>query len=148
VSRAFTKDYTVRFGEIDHAGVMYYPAIFDRIHRAFEDFWPEVIGRNYARILDGDGIGFPLIDLQSSFTRPFRFGDTLRAEIGVVRVGTRSITFRVRLRAVGDDRVRAEARLVTAVIAMQTFRPVDLPAEYVAALQPYLLAPEPAGAPA
>jgi 4-hydroxybenzoyl-CoA thioesterase len=132
----------VRFGEIDHAGVMYYPAIFDRIHRAFEDFWPEVMGQSYAEILDRDGIGFPLIDTKSSFFRPFRFGDTVRAEIAVLRVGTKSITFRVRLRAAGDERVRVEAEMVNAVIAMDTFRAVPLPPLYAAALKPYVVGPE------
>ena len=140
MTRLFTKDYDVRFGEIDHAGVMYYPRIFDRIHRAFEDFWPEVMGKSYARVLDEDGIGFPLIDVQSTFTRPFRFGEVLRAEIGVVRIGRTSVTFRVRLRSAADDRVRAEARLVNGVVAMETFRPVELPAAYASALAPYLVA--------
>ncbi len=141
MTRAFTADYPVRFGEIDHAGVMYYPAIFDRIHRAFEDFWPEVMGKSYAEVLDGDGIGFPLIDVQSSFSRPFRFGQTMRVEICVVRVGNKSLTFRVRLRSAGEDTVYAEARLVTAVIRMGAFESTRLPAEYATALKPYLLGP-------
>ena len=142
MSRTFSHDYAVRFGEIDHAGVMYYPAIFDRIHRAFEDFWPEVVGKSYSGVLDVDGIGFPLIDVQSTFSRPFRFGETMRVEIAVARVGTKSLTFRVRLRAAGEDTIRAEAMLVTAVIAMESFRAVPLPESYAAALAPYLLATE------
>jgi acyl-CoA thioesterase FadM len=142
MTSVFTKDYAVRFGEIDHAGVMYYPAIFDRIHKAFEDFWPEVLGKTYAQVLGEDGVGFPLIDTKSPFRRPFRFGETRQVSIAVEAIGTKSVTFLVELRAQGDDRVRAQARMVNAVIAMETFRPVPLPAAHAAALAPYLVEPD------
>ncbi len=133
-----TQDYVVRFGEIDHAGIMYYPSIFDRIHRAFEDFWLAATGLSYAEILDGDGIGFPLIDLQSTFTRPYRFGETMRIRFGVLRIGTKSITFRVEL-CDDQDAVRATARIVTGVIDMATFTGTPLPERYRAWLEPYLV---------
>ena len=138
MSRAFTRDYPVRFGEIDHAGVMYYPALFDRIHQAFEDFWPDAIGKTYAQVLGEDGVGFPLIDTRTTFSAPFRFGETIRVGIDVARIGTRSGPFRVQLRAAGDDRLRAEARMVNGVVAMESFEPTPLPAAYAAALAPYL----------
>ncbi len=148
MTSVFTRDYAVRFGEIDHAGVMYYPALFDRIHKAFEDFWPEALGKTYAEVLGDDGIGFPLIDTKTTFSAPFRFGDTMRVAIDVVRIGTRSVTFRVRLGATGDERLRAEARMVNAVIAMESFRPVPLPAAYAEALGPYLVDPHVVESPA
>lgn len=137
----WTRTYPVRFGEIDHAGVMYYPAIFDRIHRSFEDFWGDVTGRSYADVLDGDGVGFPLVDVQASFKRPFRFGEQLTVTLDVVRIGTRSCTFRFRLGCPGDapERPRAEARLVTGVIAMGSFAPTALPDLHRALLLPHLL---------
>jgi acyl-CoA thioesterase FadM len=141
-----TQDYAVRFGEIDHAGVMYYPAIFDRIHRSFEDFWLAATGRTYAQILDGDGIGFPLIDVQSTFRRPFRFGDVMRVQTSVLRIGGKSLTFRVELRGAddGDGEARATARLVTGVIAMGRFEATPLPDRYRAWLAPYLVSePDP-----
>jgi 4-hydroxybenzoyl-CoA thioesterase len=138
--RSFARDYAVRFGEIDHAGVMYYPALFDRIHRVFEDFWEEALGRSYARILDHDRVGFPLVDVHAAFKKPYRFGDTLRAEVAVLRIGQRSVTFRVRLRGGGDQpdaAPRAEAELSTGVVDMGSFRPMPLPEEYRRVLEDY-----------
>ncbi len=139
-----TQDYVVRFGEIDHAGIMYYPSIFDRIHRAFEDFWLAATGLSYAQILDGDGVGFPLIDLQSTFRRPFRFGEVMRIEMSVLRIGNKSITFGVNLRG-GDEagEPRGHARLVTGVIAMDTMAATPLPDRYREWLTPYLSEPPP-----
>lgn len=138
MSQHFSASYPVRFGEIDHAGVMYYPSIFDRIHRAFEDFWPAVLGRSYAEVLETDGIGFPLVDVQASFRRPFRFGDQIEVGIAVARIGKTSLHFEVRLAGPGEDRPRATAVLVNAVISMETFKPMELPTSYVEALRPYL----------
>lgn len=134
----FVRRYKVRFGEIDHAGVMYYPAFFDRMHRAFEDFWEEAVDRTYAEVLDVDGVGFPVIDVRSSFRAPFRLGDVMRVEIDALRLGTRSVTFRYRLFEGEGDALRTEAVIVSAVIAMEDFAPRELPPRYRERLLRYL----------
>ena len=138
MSCSFVRTYTVRFGEIDHAGVMYYPTLFDRMHRAFEDFWEEALGKSYSEILDGDGIGFPLIDIHSTFKVPFRFGEQMQVTIDVARIGGRSLTFRYRLSLEGESSVRAQMEMVTGVIAMDSFESCPLPEAYRQALEPYL----------
>jgi len=138
--RIFTQRYKVRFGEIDHAGVMYYPAFFDRMHRAFEDFWEEALGRTYAQVLDVDGVGFPVVDVHSSFTAPFRLGDQMRVEIAALRLGRKSLTFQYRLFKGEETQARTVAEIVSGVIAMGSFKPIPLPDHYRAALLPYLVA--------
>ena len=142
MNKSFRKTYPVRFGEIDHAGVMYYPALFDRIHRAFEDFWAEAVGRSYAEVLLHDGVGFPLVDLQANFRKPFRFGDSVEVTMTVVDIGTRSVSFDVLLSGSGEDGARAQARLVTAVIDMDSFRPTALPEALAEAPRPFQAAPD------
>ncbi len=136
--RTFVQRYKVRFGEIDHAGVMYYPAFFDRMHRAFEDFWEEALGRTYREVLDIDGVGFPVVDIHSRFVAPFRLGDVMRVEISALRLGNRSVTFKYRLFKGDEDTVRTEAEIVSGVIAMESFTPQSLPDHYREALTPYL----------
>lgn len=138
--RRFVKRTKVRFGEIDHAGVMYYPAFFDRMHRAFEDFWEEAVGKTYAHVLDTDGIGFPVVDIHSAFTAPFRLGDIMRIEIDALRIGDRSVTFRYRLYEGESAAPNTVAEIVSGVIAMADFTPTRLPDEYRHGLQPYLVA--------
>lgn len=140
--RTFVQHYKVRFGEIDHAGVMYYPAFFDRMHQAFEDFWEDALGRTYAQVLDGDGVGFPVIDVHSSFRAPFRLGDVVRVEINALRLGTKSVTFRYRLYEGDGDELRTQAEIVSGVIAMEDFVPRPLPDRYREALTPYLVPSE------
>ncbi len=138
MSRSFVRHYEVRFGEIDHAGVMYYPALFDRMHRGFEDFWSEAAHLKYSQVLDVDNLGFPLVNIESSFRKPFRFGDRLRMEIDVSRIGKRSVSFRFRLGAGDDPEVRALATMVLGVIDLKEFAPCALPDRYRAYLEPYL----------
>jgi len=143
MSRSFVKHYEVRFGEIDHAGVMYYPALLDRMHRAFEDFWTEAAGCHYADILDRDNLGFPLVNLKSSFRKPFRFGEQLRMTIDVLRIGNRSVTFRFRLGQGDEAGERAEAEMVLGVIDLQQFEPCELPQRFREFLEPYVAAADP-----
>jgi len=138
MSRSFVRHYEVRFGEIDHAGVMYYPALFDRMHRGFEDFWSEAAHMAYAQVLDVDNIGFPLVNIECNFRKPFRFGERLRMEIDVARIGTRSVSFRFRLSAGDSPEVRAVATMVLGVIDLKKFAPCELPQRYRDYLQPYV----------
>lgn len=140
--RRFVKHTKVRFGEIDHAGVMYYPAFFDRMHRAFEDFWEEAIGKTYAEVLDGDGVGFPVVDIHSAFRAPFRLGDIMRIEIDALRLGNKSITFRYQLFNGDAEQPSTVAEIVSGVIAMKDFKPMPLPDDYRAQLQAYLVPSE------
>lgn len=137
--RTYVQSYKVRFGEIDHAGVMYYPAFFDRMHRAFEDFWEEALGRSYAEVLDEDGLGFPVVDVHSRFTAPFRLGDVMRVEIAALRLGRRSLTFRYQLFKGDETEPRTVAEIVSGVVAMETFKPMELPDHYRGALRAYLI---------
>jgi len=88
--------------------------------------------------LDVDNLGFPLVNIESSFRKPFRFGDRLRMEIDVSRIGKRSVSFRFRLGAGDDPEVRALATMVLGVIDLKEFAPCALPDRYRAYLEPYL----------
>jgi acyl-CoA thioesterase FadM len=134
----YEASYPVRFGEIDHAGVMYYPAIFDRIHRAFEDFWPRTTGRDLAALIE-EGVGLPVREVKARFLQPFRFGETVRIEIGVLSIGGSSLVFRCRLFGDGGPPHRVEAVLTNVTVDMTTFRPVDVPGFMRTALTPLLL---------
>jgi 4-hydroxybenzoyl-CoA thioesterase len=145
MSRSFVKHYDVRFGEIDHAGVMYYPALFDRMHRGFEDFWTEAAHCSYAHVLDHHNLGFPLVNIECSFSKPFRFGERLRVEIDVARIGGRSVSFRFRLGQGDEAENRAEATMVLGVIDLEKFEPCELPQNFRDYLAPYLVSDDAQG---
>ena len=60
---AWTQKVRYRFGDIDHAGIAYYPTLLHLFHCAFEDWWSDALGHPYPKLLDRDKLGFPAVHL-------------------------------------------------------------------------------------
>ena len=128
----------VRFGDIDHAGIIYFPRFFHMFHVAFEEMWRARLGpRGYADLLDRERIGLPAVHASCDFKAPLRFGDTIELELTVARLGAKSITFHHRVyRTDGEDRTLcADGQVVTAAVDMTRFASVAVPERIVALLQ-------------
>jgi 4-hydroxybenzoyl-CoA thioesterase len=129
----FTYATPVRFADVDHAGIVYYPRFFHFFHLAFEELWRARIGpRAYSELLDKDRVGFPSVRAECEFHAPLRFGDTAEIEVTVARLGSRSITFRYRIyrSAEPDARPRtlsAEGLVVCAVVDLAKFVAIAVP---------------------
>ena len=84
----------VRFGQVDYAGIMFYPRFFENFHTVFEDMFSERLGVPYDSILRDRRIGFPTVRIETDFRKPFRFGEPMRLALDVLKLGRSSITFR------------------------------------------------------
>jgi 4-hydroxybenzoyl-CoA thioesterase len=126
---AFTWRTPVRFADVDHAGIVYYPRFFHLFHLAFEELWRARIGpRAYSELLDRDRVGFPAVRAECDFHAPLRFGDDAELDVTVARLGGKSITFHYRVYRVGEPRVlAAEGRVVCAVVDLARFVAVAVP---------------------
>lgn len=120
----------VRFGDIDRAGVVYYPRFFHYFHVAFEEFFADRVGVPYHVLIDEKRIGFPAVRVECDYASPLRFGDVLDVGISVVRIGGASVTFRYRVRNRTRRRAVADARVTVVCVDMDTFRPKRIPARY------------------
>ncbi len=131
----------VRFADIDHAGIVYYPRFFHFFHIAFEELWRARIGpQAYSDIIDKERVGFPAVHAECDFKAPLKFGDTADIEVSIPRLGSKSITFRYRIYraaspAEGSDPrlLCAEGQVVCAVVDLARFVAVPIP-EHVAAM--------------
>ena len=138
----------VRFADVDHAGIVYYPRFFHFFHVAFEELWRARIGpRAYAELLDRDRVGFPAVRAECEFTSPLRFGDTAEVEVSISRLGARSITFRYRIFRLPEPGTPAErtasahGTVVCAVVDLARFVAMPVP-ERVIAMISDLVEPE------
>jgi len=119
----------VRFGQVDYAGIMYYPRFFENFHAVFEDMFTARLGVPYTSILEDRRIGFPMVHIETDFRRPFRFGDPMRLVLDVTRIGRSSITFRYRGFNGREPEPSVEASAVVAVIDLDTFDTLEIPAD-------------------
>lgn len=127
----------MRFGDLDAAGIAYYPNLVNFLHEAFEDFFRGHVGRPYPEVY-AEGIGFPTVKLDMEFVSPVRYGDSVDVAVSVERIGRSSV--QVRYEGSVGGRPVFHARNIAVVVDMKTFRPVPLPdwlrARFAAALEP------------
>jgi 4-hydroxybenzoyl-CoA thioesterase len=136
----FTYATPVRFADVDHAGIVYYPRFFHYFHLAFEELWRQRIGpRAYSELLDRDRVGFPAVRAECDFKGPLRFGDTAEIVLSVSRLGSKSITFRYRVYKASDAgrerALSAEGSVVCAVVDLAAFVAITVPDRVVQLLQ-------------
>jgi 4-hydroxybenzoyl-CoA thioesterase len=129
---AFTFTTPIRFADVDHAGIVYYPRFFHLFHLAFEELFRVRMGaRAYVDLLDHRHVGFPAVRAEADYKHPLRFGDTADIELTVARLGGKSITFRYRVwraEEPGLPRVlAAEGQVVCAVTDLTRFVAIPVP---------------------
>lgn len=117
----------VRFGDIDQAGVVYYPRFLHYFHVAMEEFFSAEIGLDYARVLLDHRFGLPVVHLEADFRRPLRYGDHIDIEVRVARIGRASVEWRYAVYRGDEPEPAATSRVVTAGIDLDSFASRDLP---------------------
>jgi 4-hydroxybenzoyl-CoA thioesterase len=121
----------VRFADVDHAGIVYYPRFFHFFHVTFEEYFRARMGGGaYLDLLERRRIGFPAVRSGCEYRAPLRFGDDLEVAMSIARLGNKSVTFRyraIRKRGGEPDVVSAEGEVVVAITDLATFRAVPLP---------------------
>jgi 4-hydroxybenzoyl-CoA thioesterase len=125
----FDRRYRYRFGDIDHAGIAYYPKLLHYFHCCFEDWWGDALGRPYARLMSEDKLGLPAVRLEVDFMAPVRYGDEPVVHLGVLRIGTSSVEFGFWMTRDADPPL-CRARITTVAVHMDTMQKRPLPDEW------------------
>ena len=127
---SFSARITVRFGDADPAGLVYYPVIFHYFHAAMEEFFAARCGTSYARLLAEERLGFPTVKVETEFFAPLFYGDEAEVEVFVSRVGRTSATFEYTIRRAADGVTCARATLVQVAMNLDETRAVPVPDKY------------------
>ena len=126
----FSVTFPVRFADVDHAGIVYYPRFYHYFHVAFEEFFRLRMGAGaYLDLISRRRIGFPAVRTECDYRAPLRFGDMVRVDMRIERLGGKSIRFRYRaFRGEGPaGELAAEGLVVCAVTDLAQFRAVEVP---------------------
>jgi 4-hydroxybenzoyl-CoA thioesterase len=128
----FVHAFVVRFADVDHAKIVYYPMFYHYFHVAFEELFRERMGAEaYLDLLDNQKIGFPAVHSECDYSSPLRFADSAETEISLDRIGTKSVSLQyVVNRVEGQERsLAAKGKVVCAVTDLVAFRAVEIPAQ-------------------
>lgn len=126
--RAFEYPLSVRFGDVDAAGIAYFPNIYGFLHDAFEALWERHVGIRYHELIAVRRLGFPLVHSEADFHAPLRFGDRPLVRVTCTRLGNSSLGLRYRIENAGV--LAVDARQVTACVALGSLAPQRLPDEF------------------
>jgi 4-hydroxybenzoyl-CoA thioesterase len=124
--------WTVRFGDVDAAGIVYYPQLFDRVVRTVEEFLAEM-GFPVSQFLDND-IGMPIVNAEVDLIAPIRLGDVLDIELSPT-IGDSSVVYDVDFNR--QDETVASIRQTMVTIDLDTFDTRPVPPGLVAAFEKF-----------
>lgn len=124
----FRSHHTLRFGDVDSAGIVYYPRYLHYCHVAMEEFFAGALGVPYPRLLAEQRLGFPAVRAEVDFRRPLHYGDAIEIEVAIENVGASSLTFRFTFFKRGEDEPVAGARVVTVCLDLERFEKRPVPA--------------------
>lgn len=122
---AFTRTVPIRFSHCDPAGIVYFPHYFDMFNALIEDWYTEQLGFNYARLILNERYGFPFVRIETDFKVPSRMGENLDLTLLLTKIGFSSLSLVIVGHLAGIERLRA--RLVTAMISIETQQKVEIP---------------------
>jgi 4-hydroxybenzoyl-CoA thioesterase len=120
----------VRFGDVDRAGIVYFPRIFHYLHIAQEEFFLHLAGIPYHRLIEDEKMGFPTVADSSEFLKPLRYGDILDVSTFISRVGDSSVTFEFRIHRHGSADLLVSSSQVKVAVNLETLQKVTIPQKY------------------
>ena len=132
----FITQRTVQFCDTDAGGIMHFTAYFNYMEQAEHEMLRE-LGMSLFTEMDGQMISWPRVSTECEFKQPAVFEDVLTIQLGIERLGTKSVTYRCKFTR-GDD-LLAEGRMVAACCRVGGDQPpaaVEIPASLLATLKP------------
>jgi 4-hydroxybenzoyl-CoA thioesterase len=124
---AFRSLLKIRFGDIDRAGIVYYPRFLHYFHVALEEFFASQLDIEFHEVVNKHRMGLPTVHLETDFSKPFSYGDEIEVEVRVLKIGKTSITFGYRVFNKGEAEPRIVGHNVTVCLDMDTFKKMEIP---------------------
>jgi acyl-CoA thioester hydrolase len=130
----FAHEFRVRYGECDPQGIVFnanYIAYFDH---AITELWREAFG-SYA-VMEERGIDMVVAEVNAQFRGSARFDDLVALSAAVERLGTTSMTTRLRLHR--EDELLVEGWIRHVFLDTGNWEKTEIPNWLREGLEPYL----------
>jgi 4-hydroxybenzoyl-CoA thioesterase len=140
MNKVFVREYPILFAHCDPAGIAYFPRLFDILHNAMEDWFTYGLEERFADFLMKKQLGTPTVTTSAEFLSPAKFGDSLRMELRVARIGRSAIELLV------DGHIEARPCMrfkhTICIFSRETLRAVPIPDDLRVRMEAYLVKPE------
>lgn len=136
MNKVFTVEYPILFSHCDPAGIVYFPRFFDLLHQAMEDWFTFALEERFADFIMVKKLGTPTVSTHVDFVGPARFGDTLRLELRVLKLGRTSIELGID--SFVHDKPCFRAKHTICVFSQDTYKAVPIPDELRERMHSYL----------
>jgi 4-hydroxybenzoyl-CoA thioesterase len=145
VGAPFVFTHRVRFEEIDAAGIVYFARFFTWCHDAMEAMLAPIDG-GYVGLLRKRKLGLPAVHAEADYVAPLRFGDDVRIEVLVEKLGQSSVGLRFDLTRMDDGTKVATVRHVVVMSDVTVVRSTPLPDDVRSTFARYMAPGADAGA--
>ena len=127
----------VHFHEVDAAGLVFFPHFLTWAHEAMGQLFATLEG-GYSGLIGVRRIGLPAVRVESEFSAPVRFGDTVAVEASVARLGNRSLELRYRFLRESDGVLAAEVRHTVVSTDLTQVKSTEMPKDVRAVAETHL----------
>ncbi len=136
--KCFELPVTVRFGDTDPFGVVYFASYFRYCHDGMVEFLQH-IGVSPRDIFKDreEGFGLPVAGASCEFLKPVCYGDTLRLLVFIMHAKSKAVTFGFHFYHAEKNELVAHGE-ATIVAIDKGWRSQNLPDRLRTALEPYL----------
>ena len=123
---AFTESRMARFQDVDAAGIVFFPRLFEFFHDAYISFFHAHRIR-VDEVLATRAWAAPLRRADAEFLRPVRFGDDLQVSLVKARVEGSELTVGFRIAHAKTQKVAAVGWTLSVFVDPANFRRIDVP---------------------
>ena len=140
-SQRFTIEERVRWGDVDAARIIFYGS-YIRFFEIAETELFRAIGMPYGKVFDQLDIWLPRVHLECDFHRAAQLDDLLHVSVYVGKIGRTSLRLNFEVRRKNEaseieEKLMATAHFVLVSTNREDLKPIPIPNELRAALQPY-----------
>ncbi len=130
----------VKFEEVDAANIVFFARFVTYAHEAMEHFFGGLDG-GYAGLILERRIGLPAVHVDIAFTAPARYGDVLRIETRVAKLGNRSTVLWYRMHHAATGKLACALTHTVVTTDLRTLTSCEMPADVRALLAEHLESP-------
>lgn len=123
---AFSDPRTIRFQDIDAAGIIFYPRVLEMFHDAYGAFLA-FAGAPLPEVLRSGGWLAPVRHAEADYFKPLRFGDPVTVEICRAHVAETEATLGYRIARTEGGEVCAVGQVVHTFVERASFKRTAIP---------------------